>query len=63
MTKQGGNDMEDKTVQYLKLHIHVIEAKHLKSRDDSASSDPFVSVYVLDVNVQIRQLTKVQVVC
>ena len=39
---------EDEENTYLQFHIHVIEAKHLKSRDESKSSDPFVSVYVFD---------------
>ena len=33
---------------FLQFHIHVIEAKHLKSRDESMSSDPFVSVKIFD---------------
>ena len=38
----------DGTINYLQFHVHIIEAKHLKSRDESKSSDPFVKVCILD---------------
>lgn len=40
--------MDEEKQDFLQFRIHVIEAKHLKSRDDSKSSDPFVSVQVFD---------------
>lgn len=32
---------------FLQFHVHVIEGRHLKSRDESKSSDPFVAVHIL----------------
>ena len=40
--------MDDEREKYLQFRIHVIEANHLKSRDESKSSDPYVSVQVYD---------------
>lgn len=40
--------MDDETKNFLQFRICVIEAKHLKSRDNGGSSDPFVSVQVFD---------------
>ena len=40
---------------FLKINIHILEAKHLKSRDESQSSDPFVSIKIFD-KVQSTQV-------